>query len=271
MTKGKLFEEQLEERKAYLEELILQTEKAGAKYARLPEARVRIQKKGNSYQYYWKDAGTDETWKYLANTQLHKAEKIIQKGYLDRVLVNAKKELVQLNHYLAKSNPAALNQIYENYPEGRKRVVTPIEETDEEFVSRWKAVEYKGLRFEDDITEFYTDKNERVRSKSEVIIANLLTKYGVPYRYEYPIKLKDGQVVHPDFIGLNVKRRKEILLEHFGLLDNDMYMENAIRKLKAYEKSGYHLGDNLMITYETGNCPLDLKNLQEMLKRVYWG
>ena len=271
MTKGKLFEEQMKERKDYLEELISQTEKESAKYARLPEARVRIQKKGNSYQYYWKDAGTDEAWEYLANARHSKAEKIIQKRYLDRLLVNAKKELAQLNHYLAKTNPAALNQIYENYQEGRKRVVTPIEETDEEFVSCWEKVKCEGLGFEDGAPEFYTDRNERVRSKSEVIIANLLSKYGVPYRYEYPIKLKGGQVVHPDFIGLNVKRRKEILLEHFGLLDNDMYVENAIRKLNAYERNGYHLGDNLMITYETGNCPLDLKNLQEMLKRVYLG
>ena len=33
-----------------------------------------------------------------------------------------------------------------------------------------------------------TIKGEKVRSKSEVIIANLLTSHNIPYHYEYPVQ-----------------------------------------------------------------------------------
>ena len=44
---------------------------------------------------------------------------------------------------------------------------------------------------ENNRTEFYTRKGERVRSKSELIIAEELQRYQVPYLYEKPLELKE--------------------------------------------------------------------------------
>lgn len=52
-----------------------------------------------------------------------------------------------------------------------------------------------------------------MRSKSEVIIADLLNKEGIPYRYEFPLYLKEFNTVYPDFTILNVRKRKEIYWE----------------------------------------------------------
>ena len=44
-----------------------------------------------------------------------------------------------------------------------------------------------------------TTRGELVRSKSEVIIADLLDGFGVPYAYEQPFKGPDGSIRYPDF------------------------------------------------------------------------
>lgn len=76
-----------------------------------------------------------------------------------------------------------------------------------------KRFEYRGKGFDESTSEFYTAKGEKVRSKSEVIIADVLSREGIPYRYEYPLYLKGIGKVHPDFTVLNVKQRKEIYWE----------------------------------------------------------
>lgn len=89
--------------------------------------------------------------------------------------------------------------------------------------SRWN---YEGKAFTDDAPIYYTIKNEL---KIKVIIANLLYKYHIPYRYEFPVTIKDFGITYPDFMVLNVP--KEIYIEHFGLLDDVNYRENVIRKI----------------------------------------
>jgi hypothetical protein len=44
-----------------------------------------------------------------------------------------------------------------------------------------------------------TLRNEAVRSKSEVIIANLLHGLGIDYSYEKQLRGPDGRVRYPDF------------------------------------------------------------------------
>lgn len=61
----------------------------------------------------------------------------------------------------------------------RQKLVTPIWVPDDEFVQVWQQEEYTGKEFAEGIPEFYTEKGERVRSKSEVIIADLFNKNGI--------------------------------------------------------------------------------------------
>ena len=50
--------------------------------------------------------------------------------------------------------------------------------------------------------EIYTERGERVRSKSEKIIADKLFLQNIPYHYERPIYLKGFGMVYPDFCCL---------------------------------------------------------------------
>lgn len=114
-------------------------------------------------------------------------------------------------------------------------------------------------------TEFLTDHGEQVRSKSELIIANMLAKENIPYRYEYPVQLKGMGVVYPDFTVLNVRLRKELIWEHMGMADDPDYVEKAIRKIAAYNMNGYFEGDQIIFTYETRNTPIHIRQIREII------
>lgn len=107
-----------------------------------------------------------------------------------------------------------------------------------------------------------------MRTKSEKIIADKLYALGIPYRYEYPVKLKGYGTVYPGFTILKVSERKEIYYEHFGLMDKPEYCEKALRKLQAFARNGIVLGQNLIATFESENVPLDMNVLEKMLEEL---
>jgi len=77
--------------------------------------------------------------------------------------------------------------------------------------------------------------------------------------------LKGYGLIHPDFTVLNVKLRKEFYLEHLGLMDDEEYRENALRRVLAYERAGIFPGEQLILTHETGKCPLDVRIVEKLI------
>ena len=150
---------------------------------------------------------------------------------------------------------------------GRRKLIQPYELSDEEFVRQWEEVSFRGKSFDNDAPEIFTNRGERVRSKSEKIIADKLFEMGIPYRYEYPIYLKRYGTVYPDFLLLNLKLRKEFLLEHLGMMDDPTYCTKALEKINTYEKNGIFPGERLLLTFETATVPLDTRILQTMFQK----
>ena len=134
-------------------------------------------------------------------------------------------------------------------------------------IQKWLSIPYQGKSFDDHTPELYTTKGERVRSKSEIIIADSLMRADVPYRYECPLVLKGYGKVYPDFTVLNVKLRKELYWEHLGMMDDSEYVEHALQKIATYEQNGIFPGDNLILTYETKQNPVNQKIITLMIQR----
>jgi exodeoxyribonuclease V alpha subunit len=74
-----------------------------------------------------------------------------------------------------------------------------------------------------------------VRSKSELVIANLLHERGVPFRYEKPLFAPDGTFYLPDF---TVQAGGETWYwEHWGRLDLESYRNHVDAKRDWYERN----------------------------------
>jgi hypothetical protein len=76
-----------------------------------------------------------------------------------------------------------------------------------------KPVKHIGAFLEEGLIH-RTTRGELVRSKSEVIIANLLHTLGITYAYEQPFTGQDGSVRYPDFTIEDAETGRRVFLEH---------------------------------------------------------
>lgn len=91
-----------------------------------------------------------------------------------------------------------------------------------------------------------------VRSKSEVIIANMLQTEEIPFKYEVPLYADDGTMYLPDFTV--TFKGETFYWEHVGMLDKPSYKAHWEKKQKWYEK---HFPGQLLVTYEGKNLSKD--------------
>ena len=103
--------------------------------------------------------------------------------------------------------------------------------------------------------------NLMVRSKSEVIIANMLAERDIPFTYEVPLYADDGTFYLPDFT-VNLYG-DQWYWEHLGMLSRPSYRAHWNKKKAWYEKHGF--AENLITTTEEGgfDSQVVLKILKE--------
>ena len=149
----------------------------------------------------------------LENEKLIKA--LAQKGYDEKVLKVAKKQMAQLERFNHQYQSNMIEGVWNGMFRGD--LIIPAILSDDLYARRWSSVTFEGLFFDEDSPVLLTSDGRRVRSKSELIIAEVLISMGIPFRYEYP-KTIGKILVHPDFTCLNVRTRKEFIWEHFGMV-----------------------------------------------------
>jgi ATP-dependent DNA helicase RecQ len=80
-----------------------------------------------------------------------------------------------------------------------------------------------------------TLSGDYVRSKSEVIIANIMFQSGIPYTYELPLTAPDGAYLLPDFTI--ACKGKIYYWEHLGMLDVEDYEKEWEFKKTLYQRN----------------------------------
>ncbi len=91
-----------------------------------------------------------------------------------------------------------------------------------------------------------TLNGEMVRSKSEVLLANLLYFYQIPYEYEKPINF-GNYTIYPDFTII-LPTGQQIYWEHLGMLNTPKYAKSWAEKNHTYRQNGISEGNGLIIT-----------------------
>ncbi len=196
---------------------------------------------------------------------------LTQKKYDVSFIKEAEKELKIIQKFL-DSYYERISGILSDFPQDIKSNLDVVDMSDEDYALCWQQVSFVPKPMGNDVAYHITLKGERVRSKSEEIIANALFSKGIPYRYECPVKLKNGYVVHPDFTILDIRNRREVFLEHLGKMDDPEYVNGKngnngnMWKFREYERSGINLGKNLLVTYESSKDPLNSRIVEEFIK-----
>lgn len=193
--------------------------------------------------------------------------KFVPKGNLR---ISKDKNKVRYYHCVEDNEGTYISKIDSELPKlhtQRQLLVTPIEPIWEKELARWYDSEYHGKEFYEGTAEIVTEKGERVRSKSEKILADYFYRNNILYQYEKPLYLKGYGTIYPDFTFLSKKTRKEIYWEHEGMMDKPEYAKSAVKKIESYQRNGIHLGERLILTFETELTVLNSQIVEELVER----
>jgi len=121
-----------------------------------------------------------------------------------------------------------------------------------------------------------TRNGDLVRSKSEVIIADLLSLKGIEYSYEKPLEGKDGRVKYPDFTIEDSESGITYYWEHLGMLHDPAYKARWGKKLDWYrgqdilpfEEGGGENG-TLIMTRDHDNGAINSQEIEKLIKSLF--
>jgi len=262
----KSFRKVIEKRLLWLDKIIKEKE-ASIKDA--PDGELRAARNGGTIQYFIRYEGGDTNGKYLKKGEQGLAKTIAQKEYDNKVVLAAKEEYKILKRLMKVYMNKNIESVPEKIAPLKMALVTPVEKSDEEYVAEWLAQEYEPFDYYSEALTYENSKGIKMRSKSEVLISNILDELGIPYLYEKPLKLSKYKTVSPDFTLLDMRTRQEVYLEHLGMLDNMDYVEKNMNKIRAYEEAGIYIGSRLLISHEARNAQFNAKSVKGMLSEYF--
>lgn len=245
---------------------IVQEKKAAVKKA--PAGTLKFARRKNRTEYYWMNPKVGK-YEYIVKDNWGFAAALAQKCYDEKVLKAARMELKLINKLIRMYEPDGVDAAYEKSPLERKRLIHPVWQSDEEFREEWLKQESCTLGFNEDDPEYYTEKGERVRSKSEIFIANTMYHHGVDYLFECKLLLRGYGTIRPDFFVLDLRNRRTIVWEHLGKLGDPEYVDDNLRRINAYLKNGYIIGETLILTFESDKQPINTLEIEKIVRHYF--
>ncbi len=228
---------------------------------------IICEKRGDNYRYVYKYTRK----KKIIRKVLHEAadlslmKKLVKKYQLQQKLFELKRSLAAAQAY-AETYESFTERDRQNQ-EGFAILVAQIfPKSDYE---AWGSAPY------DDSRDFYPEQlihptgkgDEKVRSKSEVLIARALQAHGIQYHYEEVTQV--GYTTYrPDFTIRHPVTGVIIIWEHFGMMDKDNYACSAADKIRTYMRNGYNQTTNFITTFEDKAHPLDIDTIEDAINRL---
>ena len=227
-----------------------------------PEGSINIRPNVSGFSYY---LYKDKSFKYLSKKDTVLIKQLIQKDLISQAIKTSQKEAAVLQKFISEYPIEVVEDLYEHLPESRKKYASPLFLNNEEYAQYWLSIPFTPKPIGEDVPDFYTQKGEHVRSKSEVIIADRLFAKGIPYKYECPLRVGNG-IIHPDFTILRMSDRKVVYYEHCGKMTDPEYTKDIPERANKYARIGIFQGDRLFYTFESAECPLDIKALNTFIE-----
>lgn len=255
----------IKQKKAAIERQISELE---AKLAKAEPGKLEIKLNHGKKRFARYITGTSK-YEYLGQSKLDTIKALSQKRYDTELLKILKNLQVSYQKCLkileSPSNKTQVKSVYDDLPSEIKQFVKQNIITHEGYIKEWQNKSYSSLNLPPDLP-YSTAKGERVRSKSEIIIADRLNLAGVPYHYEYPVDLK-FTTLYPDFLVLNTRTLKTYAWEHLGMLDDPDYATRSKEKLELYARGNAFPGKNLIVTFETSKSPLSTDYVDALIEQ----
>lgn len=194
-------------------------------------------------------------------TQL--VHQLARKKYLETSIRLLSEEIDRTNRFLKSSRPPTPDNVLELLPRAYKSLPEEMFFPARTAAGRWAAGAYKqnSLYLEEKIHT--TGRGLKVRSKSELFIADKLDMYGLLFQYDAMIYFED-HAFSPDFTIPTTDGMR--YWEHCGRMDEPHYRSRNKWKLTMYEKMGIVPWKNLIITYDSEDGGLNVGIIDAEIK-----
>lgn len=246
-------------------EKLLQSAQADVEEA--PMGALRVAEKKDHHEFYHRQSKDDRSGDYIRKDQLSTAKALAQKAYAEKFIKTITPKLNRISELIKEYETNPSQAVFTSQKEIRQQLTTPYIMSDEEFAEKWLSISFVPNPKFPKNKDQTTANGEKVRSKSEVIIADNLKIMGIPYKYEAPLILPNNVTIYPDFTCLNVKRREIIYLEHFGRMGDPEYRDmDFFWKLRHYEAAGILQGKRLIMTFEDEDHHFDFSSYQKTIE-----
>lgn len=207
---------------------------------------------------------------YIPNKDRGLARELALKRLRLKRLDDVKSQLRAIDSFLAKYREHSdLNDLLDApmlgnlLAEERK----PAKELAEE-LKRWEEEEYETDPSFPERRTVPTVDDIKVRSKSEALIVMLLSTLHIPYRYNCRLDI-GGHVYYPDFTIRHPVTGRFYYWEHEEMLDHPACRSDFLTKLRIYMGNGILPDHNLILTYESGDDPLDITIAQDKIREFF--
>lgn len=244
-----------------LQELEVQITDLKNQIRQLPQGKLSCAGNGKYYKWY---RIIENRRVYIPKKKRRLAQQLAWKKYLSRVLEDKIKEKNAIQFYLSHHfNPPKAEELLQisEYRELLSEYFCPLEEE----LEHWSKEDYERNKKYPEHLIHCSSSGNMVRSKSECLIDTMLYMKRIPFRYECALDL--GEVkIFPDFTIRHPQTGKVYYWEHFGMMDNPEYAQNACSKLRQYVAQGIIPSQQLITTYETREKPLNAKEVERIIE-----
>lgn len=191
---------------------------------------------------------------------------LLNQYYCKKLLAPVKKELSALKEFKRNYSPEDKYLIYDSLPETISTYIDPIIPSPQQTTRRWLADTKRQSSFLEDKLIYEAKCGIRVRSKSELIIADILTEYHIPFKYEAPYQT-DHQNFRPDFTIIHPRTGHFYYIEYFGLMDDPEYATNAYKKIAIYQNSTK--ANRFIFFFESESSPMNISSIKNTIERYF--
>ena len=207
--------------------------------------------------------------KYISKKDTKVLSKYACKRFAKDALNVLNKNLKACDGFLNVHSTLEIEDVAAQYPDEFRKANTLYRDK-KAIIDEWRAVEYRSNQYRLDQLVCKASDGNMYRSKAEVMIAEILLKYNLPFRYECEMYLENMKhPIFPDFTILNPKDMSEWYFEHFGMMDSSEYASNAVKKIIAYSNAGYELGNRFVFTVESSMTPLSIEYVERIIRHYF--
>lgn len=226
-------------------------------FENLPEGRLSIRpgsKKGQIY-YMWRVG--EKRIGITGNDEL--IHKLARKRYLEVAIKTIEKNILYLETFMDHYKDIDYQDVLNELPPEHRRILNYEASRWAHEKTVWQTSSYRQSTYKPNEKCHVTTNGLHVRSKSELIIAEIMDIYNLAYRYEEMIDIRNRSYA-PDFTILTKKGL--VWWEHCGLVNDSHYMHNHNWKMNIYRSVGIVPWKNLIVTYEGEDGYLDTRIIE---------